>query len=144
MSDIATDKYKDAVKLAVGRWRSKVEGPAKQLVKLDAELTELEGKKPATDDDKKKLEAAKKTYGTLRKQIETANDELRIDLMLLEPPKQTPANEKELVKLPDFIKDLIKAKGVPLGKGVSITPDIKFDFKAMKLKEAGLRITWRF
>jgi len=97
-----------------------------------------------TDDDKKKLEAAKKTYGTLRKQIETANDELRIDLMLLDPPKQTPANEKELLKLPDFIKDLIKAKGVPLGKGVSITPDIKFDFKAMKLKEAGLTITWRF
>ena len=144
MSDIATDKYKDAVKRAVDRWRSKVEGPAKQLVKLDAEITELEAKKPAGDDDKKKLGEAKKTYATLRKQIETANDELRLDLMLLEPPKQTSANEKELMTLPDFIKDLIKAKGVPLGKGVSIAPEIKFDFKAMKLKDAGLKITWRF
>lgn len=144
MSDIATDKYKDAVKRAVDRWKSKLEGPAKQLVKLDTEITQLEAKKPASDDDKKKLGEAKKTYATLRKQIETANDELRLDLMLLEPPKQTSANEKELMTLPDFIKELIKAKGVPLGKGVSITPDIKFDFKAMKLKDAGLKITWRF
>jgi hypothetical protein len=137
MSDIATDKYKDAVKRAVERWRSKVEGPAKQLVKLDEEIARLQG-------DKQKLDEAKKAYVALRKQIETANDELRLDLMLLEPPKQTPANEKDLLKLPDFIKELIKAKGVPLGKGVSIAPDIKFDFKALKLKEFGLKITWRF
>jgi hypothetical protein len=144
MSDIATDNYKDAVKRAVDRWKSKVENPAKQLVKLDGEITDLEAKKPAADDDKKRLGEAKKAYTVLRKQIEAANAELRIDLMLLEPPKQTPANEKELLKLPDFIKDMIKAKGVPLGKGVSFVPDIKFDFKAMKLKEAGLRVTWRF
>jgi len=36
--------------------------------------------------------------------------------MLLEPPKQSSANEKELLKLPDFIKEIIKAKGVPLGR----------------------------
>ena len=144
MSDIAVDKYKDGVKRAADRWKSKVEGPAKQLVKLDEEITKLEASKPATDDSKKKLSEAKKAYATLRKQIETANDELRIELMLLDAPKQTSGNEKELVKLPDFIKEIIKAKGVPLGKGVSITPDIKFDFKAMKLKEAGLTITWRF
>ena len=144
MSDIAVDKYKDGVKRAADRWKSKVEGPAKQLVKLDEDITKLEASKPATDDSKKKLGEAKKTYATLRKQIETANDELRIDLMLLDAPKQTSGNEKEMVKLPDFLKEIIKAKGVPLGKGVSITPDIKFDFKAMKLKEAGLTITWRF
>lgn len=144
MSDIATDKYKDAVKSAAGRWKSKVEGPAKQLVKLSDEITTLEAKKPAGGDDKKRLDAAKKDYAALRKQIETANDELRLDLMLLEPPQKTSANEKELLKLPDFIKEIIKAKGVPLGKGVSIAPDIKFDFKAMKLKDFGLEITWRF
>jgi hypothetical protein len=65
-------------------------------------------------------------------------------LMFVEPPKKSTANEKEVLALPDFIKQIIKAKGVPLGKGVSITPDIKFDFKAMVLKEAGLTITWRF
>jgi predicted nucleic acid-binding Zn-ribbon protein len=144
MSDIATDKFKDAVKRAVERWKGKVEGPAKQLVKLDAEITELEGKKPPSEDDKKKLLEAKKSYAALRKQIETANTELRVDLMLLEPPAKTAANEKELMKLPDFIKDIIKAKGVPLGKNVSITPDVKMDFKAMKLKEASVIVTWRF
>ena len=144
MSDIATDKYKDAVKKAADRWKAKLEGPAKQLVKLDEEITQLEARKPAAAADQKKLGDARKAYAALRKQIETANDELRLDLMLLEPPKQTTANENELVKLPDFIKEIIKARGVPLGKGVSIAPDIKFDLKAMKLKDAGLKITWRF
>lgn len=144
MPDIATDRYKDAVKRVVDHWRSKLEGPAKQLAKLDDEITKLEAKKPAEDEDKKKLGEARKAYTALRKQIESANDELRLDLMLLEPPKQTPSNEKELLKLPDFIKEIIKAKGAPLGKSVSLTPNIKFDFKAMKLKEAGITITWRF
>ena len=144
MSDIATDKYKDAVRRAVERWRSKVEGPAKQLVKLDDEIPGLEARKPPSDDDRKKLGESKKAYAGLRKQVETANDELRVDLMLLDPPEKTTANEKELLKLPDFIKEIIKAKGVPLGKGVSIAPDVKFDFKALKLKDVGLKVTWRF
>lgn len=144
MSDIATDRYKDAVRRVVENWRSKTERPAKQLVKLDEEIARLEAKKPPGDEDKKKLDEAKKAYAVLRKQIETANDELRLDLMLLEPPAKSPANEKELLKLPDFIKEMIKAKGVPLGKGVSIAPDVKFDFKALKLKDVGLKITWRF
>jgi len=144
MSDIATDKFKDAVKRAVERWRSKLEAPAKQLVKLDSEISGLEARKPASDDDKKKLAEAMKAYAALRKQIETANDELRVDLMLLDPPAKTAANEKELLKLPEFIKEIIKSKGVPLGKGVSIAPDVKFDFKALKLKDVGIKVTWRF
>jgi hypothetical protein len=144
MSDSAVDKYKDSLKRVVERWKSKVEGPAKKLVKLDEEINQLEATKPASDEDKKKLAEAKKTYASLRKEIEKANLELRVDLMFVEPPKKTAANEKELLALPDFIKQIIKAKGVPLGPGVSITPDIKFDFKSMVLKEASLTITWRF
>ena len=120
----------------------KVEAPAKQIAKLDEDLAKLEAKKPATDDDKKKMAEAKKAYAAQRALIETANAELRVDLMVLEPP--TPANEKELINLPDFIKEIIKAKGISLGKGVSIAPDVKFDFKAIKLKDFGLKITWRF
>lgn len=144
MADIATENYKTNVKAAVQRWSKKVEGPAKQLAKLDEDIAKLEAKKPATDDDKKQMAEATKAYVAQRKLIETANIELRVDLMLLEPPEQTPANEKELIKLPDFIKEIIKAKGISLGKGVSIAPDVKFDFKAMKLKDFGLKITWRF
>lgn len=144
MGDIATENYKKGVTKAVERWKGKVEGPAKKLVDVDEAITKLEAGKPTSDEDKKKLEELKKGYAALRKQIEKANMELKLDLMLIEPPPKTPSNEKELLKLPDFIKDIIKAKGIPLGKGVSITPDIKFDFKAMKLKEAGLTITWRF
>lgn len=144
MSDIATDNYKKNVTAAADRWKKKVEAPAKRIVELDAEIAKLEAKKPPSDDDKAKLAEASKAYARCRQTIETANAELRVELMLLDPPTKNSANEKELVKLPDFIKDIVKAKGVPLGKGVSIAPDIKFDFKAMKLKEFGLKINWRF
>lgn len=144
MSDIAVERYKTGVKRIVDVWRPKVDGPARKLAKLDDEIADLQAKKPPGDDDKKRLGEAKKAYLALRQQIESANSELRTDLMLFEMPAKTAANEKELLTLPPFIEQIIKAKGVPLGKGVSIRPDIKFDFKAMKLKEAGLTITWRF
>lgn len=144
MGDIATENYKKGVTRAVERWKGKVEGPAKKLVAVDEAIDKLEAKKPPSDEDKAKLEELKKAYVALRKQIDKANLELKVDLMLIEPPAKTPSNEKELIKLPDFIKDIIKAKGIPLGKGVSLKPDIKFDFKAMKLKEASLTVTWRF
>jgi len=144
MSDIAVERYKTGVKRIVDVWRAKVDGPARKLAKLDDEIADLQAKKPPGDDDKKRLAEAKKAYLALRQQIESANSELRTDLMLFEMPAKTAANEKELLTLPPFIEQIIKAKGVPLGKGVSIRPDIKFDFKAMKLKEAGLTITWRF
>jgi hypothetical protein len=104
MADVATENYKKNVKSAVDRCGKKVEFPAKQLAKLDDDIAQLEAKKPASDDDEKKLVDATKAYVAQRKLIETANTELRVDLMLLELPQLTPANEKELIKLPDFVK----------------------------------------
>jgi hypothetical protein len=40
---------------------------------------------------------------------ETANADLRVDLMVLEPP--TPANEKELIDLPDFHQEDHQGEG---------------------------------
>ena len=45
--------------------------------------------------------------------------------------------------MPGWLKEIIKAKGIPLGKsGVSIAPDVSFDFKARKLKYLGITIKW--
>ena len=52
------------------------------------------------------------------------------------------ADEKELMKVPGWLKDIIKAKGIPLGKGVSIAPAIDFDFKKKKLKSFGIKVTF--
>lgn len=60
--------------------------------------------------------------------------------MLLDVPKEAP--KAELLKLPDWLKGIIKAKGIPLGKGVSIAPDIDFDFKNFKLKSLGVQVRW--
>jgi hypothetical protein len=68
-----------------------------------------------------------------------ASMELRVNLMLIElPPK---ADENELKKLPAWLKEIIKKKGIPLGK-IVITPDVEFDFKAKKLKKLGITIKW--
>ena len=146
MGDIAVENYKKSVTRIVERWKGKIATPAKELVKLDEQLNDFKGKKPPlSDEDKKKLGELKEDYLKYKKQIEKANMELKLDLSLIEPPEKTKANEKELIKLPGFIKDIIEAKGLPIGKNVSIAPsDVDFDLKQMKLKGLSFEITWRF
>jgi hypothetical protein len=68
---------------------------------------------------------------------------MRLELMLIDPP--TNADQNELIKLPKWMESIIEAKGIPLGKGVSIAPDVKYDFKKNKLTDVGVSITfpWR-
>ena len=68
-----------------------------------------------------------------------ASMELRVNLMGIQVPPT--ADEDELKKLPAWLKEIIKKKGVPLGKFI-ITPDVEFDFKAKKLKKLGITIKW--
>lgn len=66
-------------------------------------------------------------------------DGIATNLIVIElPPK---ADENELKKLPVWLREIIKKKGIPLGKFV-ITPDVEFDFKAKKLKKLGITIKW--
>lgn len=145
MADLSVENYQRSITRIVERWAAKIAKPAKELVELDEEIRKLQAKKPPTDDDKKKLESLKKDYLVQRRLIEKANMELRLDLSLVDPPVKTKANEKDLIKVPDFIKRIIDAKGLPIGKGVSIAPgDVDFDLKAMKLKGLSFEITWKF
>jgi hypothetical protein len=71
--------------------------------------------------------------------MDKASLELRLNLIAIDlPPK---ADENELKNLPTWLKEVIKKKGIPLGK-VVITPDVEFDFKAKKLKKLGITIKW--
>ncbi len=141
MSDIAVENYKKAVLKAVERWAAKVDAAMTKIEKLNVELKKLEAIKAPSEDEKKKIAACRAAREKLKKDIEKSGTELRLDLMLLEPPAKGKADEKELIKLPGWLSDIVKKKGVSIG-GVTIKPDVDFDFKNVKLKK--FELTFKF
>ncbi|HZR21800.1 MAG TPA: hypothetical protein VFE51_31245 [Verrucomicrobiae bacterium] len=135
--DIKLENYRKSVAKILDLWGAKLEKIAKELAPILAELDKLDENNP---DDKKRIDELKKKCADLHKQVETANLELRLDLMGIDIPPE--ADGKELVKIPQWMKDIIKRKGLPLGKDVSIAPTVDFDFKAKKIKSFGIKITW--
>jgi seryl-tRNA synthetase len=140
MSDLNVENYKKSVVRNVDKWNQEVEKLAKQLAPVNDDIDKLEANKNLGPDDKKRLEQLKKQRDAIQKQIETATMKLRANLSLVEVPPNT--DEKELKKVPAWLEDVIKKGGIPLGKGVSIKPDVSFDFKAMRLKSVGITIKW--
>ena len=134
MADIAVENYKKAVSKAVDRFEGKLEKIGKDLQPVLEELTKL---KDAKDEGAKKRAAElQKQVDAAEKALDKAGMELRTDLMLLDPPKS--ADPKEASKLPGWMKDIIKKGGLPLGKDVSVKPDIDIDTKSMKLKKVAV------
>lgn len=90
--------------------------------------------------DKKAEKEQEKKRAAIRKKIDAAANDLAFNLKLIEIPPE--ADEKELVKVPQWLKTVIQKKGLPLGNSVSIAPDIAFDFKNKKVKKLGIVIRW--
>src|SRR4051812_47936686 len=140
MGDIAVENYQKSVTKILDIWAKEADRIGKDLATINTELNKLEALQNPTPEDKKRLEELKKKRDACYKRMNEASMELRVNLMLIElPPK---ADEKELIKLPAWLKEIIKKKGIPLGKGIVITPDVEFDFKAKKLKKLGITIKW--
>lgn len=142
MGDIRVDNYKKSVQHALERWAKVVDTSGKELDQIDKDLDKLEKIKDPSDDDKKKMEDLRKKAKACRAKVDQASLNLKTDLMLIEPPKDVP--EKEFKDFPDWLKKLIKDKGIPLGDNATIVPDINFDFKNMKLKSFVLKVQWKF
>lgn len=135
MADIAIVNYQRSVEKAVARAAAKVEKVRKDLDPIDEELEELA--KSKDPDDKKKAAELEKKRAALIKKLDTIALELKTDMMLVTPPSSAP--EKELLELPGWMKEIIKAKGFPLGKGVSVVPEVEFDMKSKTLKYVGVK-----
>jgi hypothetical protein len=150
MAALNVEQYRNQVAKVIDRWWAKVADCAKRITQLNNAIAELQKKLDcATPEGEKKFKAdidkLKAERNKVLKEIEAADLSLRIELMLIEPPEKTKANEKEFLKLPGFIGDLVEKKGVPLGKtGVVLKPDVDFDFKAGKLKKFAieLKVEW--
>ena len=143
MADIAVENYKKGVAAALDRWAQKVEPVAKQIDKINQPLKELKENKNPSAEDKKKIEALEKARDELKKKLDKFATELKLDISLLEMPQKGKVDEKELVKLPGWLKDIVKKKGISIGS-VTVAPDVDIDFKAMKVKKVGLTVEFSF
>jgi hypothetical protein len=117
---------------------------AKELDDLQAELDKLE----KGGGDKARIAEARKKRDAKRKQIEDCVRNLDLTKAITKPiPK--PADPKIDLKklldpLPDFAKEIIKRKGIPLGKHGTLEPKVKFDFDKGQFTEGGATIKWKF
>jgi hypothetical protein len=139
MGDIAVENYQKSVTKYLDIWSKEADRIGNELKAVNAELDKLEALQNPGPDDKKRIEELKKKREACYKRMNEASMELRVNLMSVQVPPT--ADEDELKRLPGWLKEIIKKKGVPLGK-VIITPDVEFDFKAKKLKKLGITIKW--
>ena len=139
MGDIAVENYKKSVTKYLEIWAKEADRIGKELAGVNAELDKLEALQNPGPDEKKRIDELKKRREACQKNMDKASLELRLNLITIDlPPK---ADDKELKNLPTWLKEIIKKKGIRLGKFV-ITPDVEFDFKALKLKKLGITIKW--
>ena len=139
MGDYRIESYKKAVNNIITRRSNEIKKLDQQLEAIAEELEELEAIEEPTDADKKKMEELRKKRTELRKKVESCLLSMKTELMLVEV--QAGAPQKELLPLPKWLKEIIESKGIPLGGGVSIAPDIKVDIKALKVDKFGITIT---
>jgi hypothetical protein len=150
MAALNVDQYRKQLASAIERWAKKVAECASQIAKINEAIAKLEEQiECATPEGEKKFKAEvvklKQAREKVVKAIESAGVSLRIELMFIEPPQKTKANESEFRKLPGFIGDLVEKKGVPLGKtGVVLKPDVDFNFKEGKLEKFGIELEFEW
>lgn len=140
--DIKAENYKKSVERLADDWSKEVAPLVKQLDPLVAELDKLKAIKDPSAEDKKQIDDLTKKCADLRKKIDVATLEFNTSLRIIQDPVR--ADEKELVKVPTWFKDIIKRKGIPVSKHVTIVPNIDFDLKKKKLKSGGLTLKWEF
>ena len=147
MADPATATYAKQVQRLTDLWSKEIAKHQKEIDKAEKELGKLGEKQPfdlkklAKDSDKNK-KALAASIVKARAAIEKATKEYELNLKIIQPAPEIP--EKELLKLPPYIEKVIKKGGIPLGKNVTLKPKVKFDFKKKELKEAGLKLEWKF
>ena len=151
MGDPVED-YKKAVLPHINNWGKQNEPLGKQLSDLNKQIDDLEKNKTPTPDQKKKLEDLKNQRTAVTNKINQALFSFQQNLYKVPLPEDNPAiagtppkkPDPKLLQLPDWMNSIIKEKGIPLGGGVSVKPNLDIDFKKKKLKSGGLTLQFKF
>ncbi|HUB80769.1 MAG TPA: hypothetical protein VMB03_18315 [Bryobacteraceae bacterium] len=150
MGDSVED-YKKAILPHIANWGKQNEPLGKQLSDLNKQIGELEKNKAPTPDQKKKLDDLKKQRQAVTADINKALFSFQQNLdkvplphsnALTGTPPQKP--DPKLLELPKWMNAIVKEKGIPLGGGVTVKPNLDIDFKKMKLKSGGVTLQFRF
>jgi hypothetical protein len=140
MSDPEMQSFEKACQKVMDAWLKDVGKLNLDLTKLNEELAELEGAKG--DGDKDKLKDLKLQQADLMKIVEKKSDDLGRKLLTVPVPEKAPVDL--LKNLPDIVKKVVKAKGIPLSDNLTLIPDLSVDLKNRKIKEAGVTLKWEF
>ena len=132
--------FEKACQRAMDSWLKDVGKLNLDLTKLNEELAELEDAKG--DGDEAKLKDLKLKQADLMKIVEKKSDDLGSKLLTVPVPQKAP--EDLLKNLPDMVKKIVKAKGIPLRDNLTLIPDLSVDLKKRKIKEAGITLKWEF
>ena len=142
MSDVAVERYKKAVERAKERFEAKCKPVAKELGEKAEELKTKQKNKNPSPEEKKEIEGLKTECAKLKAKLDKFALELKLDLSLIDKPEKGKADEKELQKLPGWLKNALEKK-IVIGD-VTIEPDVDFDLKSLKFNGASLSISYSF
>jgi hypothetical protein len=143
--DLRIENYKRTIEALVERWAADEIELGAQLAPIREELATKEQTQSPSDAEKERIAELRRQRDEIQAKMEGTSDDLERDLTLVEVDKEAPKSEME--SLPDWAKGvehIIKAKGLPIGRGIVIVPNVDFDLNKGKLKEVsvGIRFPW--
>jgi hypothetical protein len=145
MASLEVERYKKSYEKIMDRWAEKVKKPLQELQEIAPEIAELEKKKnELSDDEKKRYKELTAQRKRCQDAVDKANMEMKLELSLIEPPSKP--SKDDYKELKGWIEGKIKTlkKGLPLGGGVSLKPDVDIDITKLKIKKVGLILEWEF
>jgi hypothetical protein len=126
----AVTNYQQQVTKIVDTWTQTMSRFNAELTKSKADLDALSAQSPPPADYEKRAAALRTNITNLRASMELATRTAEVDLGLLE---FKPAKKEDGLPLPDFVKKIIAAKGIPLSKNVSFAPAATWNWKSNTL-----------
>src|ERR1700693_2800309 len=126
----AVTNYKQQAARIVDTWNRQMSRFNDELTKAKTDLDALKNQNPPPADLAKQVAALQTKIKDIEASMEFATNSMRVDLGLL---TVNPPNKDEALPLPGFVKELIKAKGIPLGKNVSVLPNATLNTKTGSL-----------
>lgn len=134
--------YQNSMNRLVSEWAAAEIALEGKLMPVLEELEKKQAIPSPSDADRARIAELIQQRNSLSSQMDAESNNLQVEMILMEV--QPGAPERELIQLPDWLTGIIKAKGIPVGHGITLVPDASFDVKAGKLKSLslGLRFAW--
>ena len=141
MASLKQEVFMKQVERLIDLWVKDMGDAILKYEDILVELANLELIESPSADDKKRMEKLKKDLDAAVKKVEGIRDGLKVSMMGITDPIE--AEPQDLTKnLPSRIKEIVKKKGVPISKRVTLTPEVGFDVKSKRIKSFNITLKW--